>query len=153
MTGQLTNFDIHVQTLGEEIHIKLIVTMILEEIDFIRGHGHFAVIIFQTGFINDKTAIRHHKFAEVGFLAFHSAGNAKVRPDLAALFHILFGKIGGIGGFTSTGDTKIQREGNRLCFHMILLSETETKCISKEGVRRAHAHPPFFVTPWQTADA
>ena len=24
MTGQLTNFDIHVQTLGEEIHIKLV---------------------------------------------------------------------------------------------------------------------------------
>lgn len=107
MTGQLTNLNIHIQTLREEINVQLVVTMVLEEIDFIRCHGHFTVVILKASFINDETAIGHEVFAEVGFLTLESTGNTEVRPDLPAFLHILLGKVSGIGGFTSAGDTEI----------------------------------------------
>ena len=92
MTGKLTNFYINVQTLGKEIDVQLVMTMIFEEINFIVGHSHFTIIVFQASFIYDKTAIGHHVFAEVGFFTFISTGNAEVRPNLATFFHVLFGK-------------------------------------------------------------
>ena len=107
MTGKLSDLNIYVQTLREEVNVQLVMTMIFEEIDFIRCHGHFTVIIFQTGFINDETAIGHEVFAEVGFLTLESTGNAEVRPDLPTFLHVLFGKVCGIGGFTSAGNTEI----------------------------------------------
>ena len=114
MTGKLSDLDIYVQTLREEIHVKLVMTVIFEKVYLIVGHGHFAVVVFQTGFINNQAAIGHHVFAEVRFIAFHGTGNAEVRPDLTAFFHVLLGEISSIGGFTGTGDSKVQGERNRL---------------------------------------
>ena len=91
--------------------------MILEEVNFIGGHSHFTVIIFKAGFINNETTITHHIFTPIGFFAFICASNAEIRPHLAALFHILFSKVGGKGGFTSTGNTEVEGKGNGLCFH------------------------------------
>lgn len=107
MTGQLTDFNIHVQTLREEVNVQLVMTMIFEEIDFIGCHGHFTVIVFQTGFINNETAIGHEVFTEVRFLTLESAGDTEVRPDFTTFLHVLLGKVGGVGGFTSTGNTEI----------------------------------------------
>lgn len=107
MTGKFTDFNIHVQTLREEVNVQLVMTMIFEEIDFIRCHGHFTVIVFQTGFINNETAIGHEIFTEVGFLTLESASNTEVRPDLSAFLHVLLGKVCGIGTLTSAGNTEI----------------------------------------------
>ena len=88
-------------------------TMIFEKVNLIVGHGHLAIIIFQTGFIDNQAAIGHHIFAKIGFLALHSAGDAEVRPDFPALLHILFGKVSGKGRFTSAGDSKVEGKRNR----------------------------------------
>ena len=107
MAGQLSDFYIHVQALRKKVHIKLVMTVVLEKVYLIVGHGHFAIVILQTGFINDKTTITHHVFAEIGFFAFESAGDTEVRPNLSTFSHVLFGEVGGKGGFTSAGDAEI----------------------------------------------
>lgn len=107
MTGEFPDLNIYIQTLREEINVQLVMTMIFEEIDFIRRHGHFTVIIFKTSFINDKSTIGHKVFTEVGFLTLESAGDTEVRPDLTAFLHVLFGKVCGIGTLTSAGNTEI----------------------------------------------
>ena len=107
MAGQLSDFNIYVQALREKVYIKLVVAVVLEKVYLIIGHGHFAVVILQTGFINDKTTITHHVFAEVGFFALESTGDTEVRPNLSTLSHVLFGEVGGKGGFTSAGDAEI----------------------------------------------
>lgn len=113
MTSQLPNLDIYIKTLTEKVHVQLVMTMIFEKVNLIVGHGHFTVIVFQTGFVNNQAAIGHHIFAEVGFFAFHSASNAEIRPDFPALFHILLGKVSGEGRFTSAGDSKVEGKRNR----------------------------------------
>ncbi len=160
MTSQLPNLDIYIKTLTEKVHVQLVMTMILEKVNLIVGHSHLAVIIFQTGLVNNQAAIGHHVFAEVGLFAFHSAGNAKIRPDLTASFHVLFGKVGGKGRFTSAGDSEVKRERHGLSaglqlgeidFHSITILESVD---SRGGVRRAHAHPLFFIVRRErTADA
>lgn len=107
MTGKFPDLNIHVQTLRKEIDIQLVMTMVLEEINLIRRHGHFTVIILKASFINDETAISHEVFAEIGFLTLESASNTEVRPDLSAFLHVLLGKVCGIGTLTSAGNTEI----------------------------------------------
>lgn len=138
MTGEFANLYINVQTLGEKVNVKLIMAMILEEVNFIVGHLHFTVVIFKTGFINDKTTVTHHVFAEIGFFAFVSTGNTEVRPHLAAFFHILFCEVGGEGGFTGAGNTEVQGEGNRFCFHGITSFESVDSKIKRVCGERTH---------------
>ena len=114
MTGQFANLDIHIKALGEEVHIELIMAMIFEEIDFIRGHIPFSIIKFKAGFIDDQTAIRNKIFAEIAFITFISTSEAKVSPHFTTFLHILFGEVGRKRGFTSTGDAKVKRKSNLL---------------------------------------
>ena len=119
MTSEFADLNINIKTLGEEINIELVVTMILKKIDLFIGHGHFSVIIFETSFIDNETTVTHHISTKVRFITFHGSGNTEIRPDFSTLFHILFCEVSSKGGFTSSGDSEIKGQGNGFSFYFM----------------------------------
>lgn len=76
--SQFPYLDVNIGRLGEESYIRLIVTMIFEEIDLFIGHFHFTVIEVYTGFINDDQTILHKIPAYVIFGDLKSTTDRKV---------------------------------------------------------------------------
>ena len=74
--SQFTYLDVDIGRLGEESYIRLIVTMIFEEIDLFISHFHFTVIEVYNSFVNDDQAILHKIPAYIIFGDLESTTNS-----------------------------------------------------------------------------
>lgn len=88
--SQFPYLDINIGRLGEESDIRLIVTMIFEEVDLFIGHFHFTVIEVYTSFVNDDETVLHEVFTYIVFGDLISTTNRKVTVHSTASSKSLF---------------------------------------------------------------
>lgn len=88
--SQFPYLDVNIGRLGEESNIRLIVTVVFEEIDLFIGHFHFTVIEVYTSFINDDEAVLHEVFTYIVFGNLKSTTNRKVTVHSTASSKSLF---------------------------------------------------------------
>ena len=100
--SQFTYLDVDIGRLGEESDIRLIVTMVLEEIDLFVSHFHFTVIEVYTSFVNDDQTILHKIPAYVIFGNLVSTTNRKVAVHSTASSKSLFCQLCSVGRFSRT---------------------------------------------------
>ena len=100
--SQFPYLDVNVSGLGEESDIRLIVTMIFEEVDLFIGHFHFTVIEVYTGFIYDDQAVLHEVFTYIVFGDLKSTTNRKVTVHSTASSKSLFCQLCSVGRFSRT---------------------------------------------------
>ena len=100
--SQFTYLDVDIGRLGEESDIRLIVTVIFEEIDLFISHFHFTVIEVYTSFVNDDQTILHKIPAYVIFGNLVSTTNRKVAVHSTASSKSLFCQLCSVGRFSRT---------------------------------------------------
>ena len=106
--GQFTNFYIHIRRLREESNIRLIVTMILEEIDLLICHLHFTVIEVYAGLINDNETVLHEEFTYIILGDLESTTNRKIAIHSAASSKSFFCQFCSVSRLTGTRQAKIK---------------------------------------------
>lgn len=106
--GQFPNLDVNIGRLGEESNIRLIMTVVLEEIDLFISHFHFTVIKVYTSFINDDKTVLHEVFTYIVFGNLKSTTNRKIAIHSAASSKSLFCQLCSVGRFTRTRQAKIK---------------------------------------------
>ena len=74
--SQFPYLDVDIGRLGEESNIRLIVTVVFEEINLFISHFHFTVIEVYTGFIYDDQAVLHEVFTYIVFGDLVSTANS-----------------------------------------------------------------------------
>ena len=74
--SQFPYLDVNIGRLGEESNIRLIVTVVFEEINLFISHFHFTVIEVYTGFIYDDQAVLHEVFTYIVFGDLESTTNS-----------------------------------------------------------------------------
>lgn len=94
---QLAYLNVNISGLAEESYVSLIVTMILEEIDLIICHFHFAIIEVYTSFVNDDQTIFHEVSAYIIFGDLISTTNRKIAIHSTARSQSLFSQFGSVG--------------------------------------------------------
>ena len=137
---QAAEGDVHILVaLGEHIYRALVVPVVLVPVDGGGAEGLIgAVVVFDTGFINDNTTVLDHDFTNIILrIELVAAGDGHVgidrlrtleerctiqqptgefagmvtRPgDDAGLSHTLFGQVGGKGSLTAARDAEIDIE-------------------------------------------
>ncbi len=100
--SQFTYLDVDIGRLGEESNIRLIVTVVFEEIDLFISHFHFTVIEVYTSFIYDDQAVLHEVFTYIVFGDLKSTTNRKVTVHSTASSKSLFCQLCSVGGFSRT---------------------------------------------------
>ena len=100
--SQFTYLDVDIGRLGEESNIRLIVTVILEEIDLFISHFHFTVIEVYTSFVNDDQAVLHEVFTYIVFGDLKSTTNRKVAVHSTASSKSFFCQLCSVGRFSRT---------------------------------------------------
>ena len=88
--SQFPYLDVNIGRLGEESNIRLIVTVVFEEIDLFISHFHFTVIEVYTSFVNDDQTILHKIPAYVIFGYLKSTTDRKVTVHSTASSKSLF---------------------------------------------------------------
>ena len=106
--SQFTYLDVNIRGLGEECYIRLIVTVVFEEIDLFIGHFHFTVIEVYTSFINDDETILHEVFTYIVFGDLISTTDRKVAVNSTASSKSLFCQLCSVGRFSRTRKAKIE---------------------------------------------
>lgn len=106
--SQFPYLDINIGRLGEESDIRLIVTMIFEEVDLFIGHFHFTVIEVYTSFVNDDETVLHEVFTYIVFGDLISTTNRKVTVHSTASSKSLFCQFCSVGRFSRTRKAKIE---------------------------------------------
>ena len=106
--SQFTYLDVDIGRLREESDIRLIVTVIFEEIDLFICHLHFAVIKIYTSFIYDDQTIFHKIPTYIILDDLVSTTNRKVTIHSTARSQSLFCQFCSIGRFTAARKAKIQ---------------------------------------------
>ena len=106
--SQFPYLDVNIGGLGEESYIRLIVTVVFEEIDLFIGHFHFTVIEVYTGFIYNNQAVLHEVFTYIVFGDLKSTTNRKVTVHSTASSKSLFCQLCSVGRFSRTRKAKIE---------------------------------------------
>lgn len=106
--SQFSYLDVNIGGLREECYIRLIVTVVFEEIDLFIGHFHFTVIEVYTSFINDDETILHEVFTYIVFGDLKSTTDRKVAVHSTASSKSLFCQFCSVGRFSRTRKAKIE---------------------------------------------
>lgn len=106
--SQFSYLDVDIGRLGEESDIRLIVTVIFEEIDLLISHFHFTVIEVYTSFIYDDQTIFHKIPTYIILDDLVSTTNRKVTIHSTARSQSLFCKFCSVCRFTAARKAKIQ---------------------------------------------
>ena len=128
--SQLSYLDVNIGRLGEECNIRLIVTMVLEEIDLFVCHFHFTVIEVYTSFIYDDQTILHQIPAYIILSDLICTTNRKVAKHSAASSKSLFCQLGSIGRLTATRKAKIQIDAGIIRFDRAVYKTPEILVIA-----------------------
>ena len=100
--SQFPYLDVNIGRLGEESYIRLIVTVIFEEIDLFISHFHFTVIEVYTSFVNDDQTILHKIPAYIILSDLICTTNRKVAIHSTARSQSLFCQLCSVGRFSRT---------------------------------------------------
>lgn len=106
--SQFPYLDVNIRGLGEKSDIRLIVTVVFEEIDLFISHFHFTVIEVYTSFINDDEAVLHEVFTYIVFGDLKSTTDRKVAVHSTASSKSLFCQLCSVGRFSRTRKAKIE---------------------------------------------
>lgn len=106
--SQFSYLDVNIGGLREECYIRLIVTVVFEEVDLFIGHFHFTVIEVYTSFINDDETILHEVFTYIVFGDLKSTTDRKVAVNSTASSKSLFCQFCSVGRFSRTRKAKIE---------------------------------------------
>ena len=128
--SQFTYLDVDIGRLGEESDIRLIVTVIFEEIDLFISHFHFTVIEVYTSFIYDDQTILHQIPAYIILSDLICTTNRKVAKHSAASSKSLFCQLGSIGRLTATRKAKIQIDAGIIRFDRAVYETPEILVIA-----------------------